>query len=150
MFGRSPTSAEGTSLKARQTRESRGTSGYRALELINERMGMFTNKADIWGMGCILYELMFRMKAFSTDFAALEYLHTQQPPAVPPGTFEIHATRQDEYQHLAVIVHSLLSLDPKNRPSATLLGHVFTALCVWMDAVFSIGYIAVRYWVRYR
>jgi serine/threonine protein kinase len=62
--------AEG-SKKAHTTRYSRGTPSYRAPELVKD--GVFSNKVDIWAMGCILYELIFSKKTFSSDNAVYHY-----------------------------------------------------------------------------
>ena len=50
---------------AQSTYWARGTPGYRAPELLNE--SRYTNKVDVWAMGCILYELVTGRKAFDTD-----------------------------------------------------------------------------------
>ena len=44
------------------TKYSRGTCSYRSPELLRE--GRFNNKADIWALGCIVYELFTANKAF--------------------------------------------------------------------------------------
>jgi len=62
---------EGRSSVALQTRYARGTPCYRAPELIENQE--FTYKVDIWAVGCILYELTFRKKAFEGDWAVLRY-----------------------------------------------------------------------------
>jgi serine/threonine protein kinase len=51
---------------------SRGTSGYRAPEVLREE-AIYTNKVDIWAVGCILYELAAGNKAFHEDWAVREY-----------------------------------------------------------------------------
>ena len=50
---------------AQTTYLARGTTGYRAPELLDE--SRYTNKVDIWAMGCILYEVVTGRKAFDTD-----------------------------------------------------------------------------------
>src|SRR5271155_1844761 len=62
---------EGTSQRSYTTHYSRGTSSYRAPELV--RSGAYNNKVDIWALGCILYEIVTLRKAFSTDNAVYEY-----------------------------------------------------------------------------
>jgi len=49
------------------TRMQRGTSGYRAPELI--QVALYTKKVDIWAFGCVTYELVTKRRAFVDDFA---------------------------------------------------------------------------------
>lgn len=69
---------EGTSKLAITTVYSKGTEGYRAPELLSEDP-KFSNKVDIWAMGCILYELVVRKKAFAGDQIFREF-------SFPPST----------------------------------------------------------------
>ena len=59
---------QGSSQRPRTTVYARGTSSYRAPELICGSSLKYTNKIDIWAVGCILYELVFRRKAFPNDY----------------------------------------------------------------------------------
>lgn len=43
----------------------------------------YTNKVDIWGMGCIFYELSFCKKAFLGDFAVLQYALSKAVLEIP-------------------------------------------------------------------
>jgi serine/threonine protein kinase len=54
-----------------QTENSRGTSGYRAPELVSD--AYFSTKVDIWALGCIAYEILTRTSAFSDDFEIYSY-----------------------------------------------------------------------------
>lgn len=63
---------EGTSSQFQISGLVRGTSGYRAPELLAEP-ATYTNKVDIWAMGCILHELAVARKAFINDQAVLDY-----------------------------------------------------------------------------
>jgi serine/threonine protein kinase len=50
-----------------------GTPGYRAPELINhEERKEYSEKLDVWAMGCIFYEVLFRERAFRDDYEAKE------------------------------------------------------------------------------
>jgi serine/threonine protein kinase len=99
----------------RTTRYSRGTPSFRAPELLHED-AKFNNKIDIWAMGCILYEIIFRKKAFSNDFAVLSYAHglpglgDLQIPDPPNLPFD--------WLSIETILRQTLAVDPKARPSA--------------------------------
>ena len=64
--------ADGTSKHFNTTRYSRGTACYRAPEIL-KNPAKYNNKADMWALGCIVYELSTREKAFPNDWAILEY-----------------------------------------------------------------------------
>jgi serine/threonine protein kinase len=71
-----------------ETQDGGGTPGYRAPELIDpdketDRI-LYDNKVDIWAIGCIFYELVFRMKVFRTDFEVQEYRMKGQSLQLPP------------------------------------------------------------------
>src|SRR6266496_4789611 len=65
--------AQGGSTRANTTVYARGTSRYHAPELIADGHKMYNNKADIWALGCILYELLTGSKAFENDLLVLDY-----------------------------------------------------------------------------
>ena len=65
--------AQGGSTRANTTVYARGTSGYRAPELIADDHRRYNNKVDIWALGCILYELLTGSKAFENDLLVLDY-----------------------------------------------------------------------------
>src|SRR5271170_657642 len=65
-------SCEATSKVPRTTRFARGTSSYRSPELIRP-FPTFTNKVDIWSVGCIFYELLTGNVAFYDDWAVERY-----------------------------------------------------------------------------
>jgi serine/threonine protein kinase len=84
---------DGTSKKAHTTQYSRGTCSYRAPELLKDTHPTFTNKVDIWALGCILYELVFLARAFPTDYAVIyyaqEFPHTLDIPRVSEIVAEV-------------------------------------------------------------
>ena len=55
------------------TVNSRGTASYRAPELLAPKAA-YTNKVDIWALGCITYELMNAIRAFHDDWAVMRYM----------------------------------------------------------------------------
>src|SRR5271170_4843764 len=70
---------EGTSRIQYTTRNSRGTEGYRAVEVLGiTELGFVTKASDIWALGCILHELAFKEKLFLRDFNVWDYASTQK------------------------------------------------------------------------
>lgn len=100
--------SEATSNRLVTSISARGKPCYRAPELLREKGG-YNNKADIWSLGCIGYELFTGQKAFRDDFHVFEYASARKPPKklinqlTPTGKYYI----QD-----------LLEIDPVKRPSA--------------------------------
>jgi len=101
--------SEGTSTGLRSSRYGRGKHCYRAPELVRESNMSFNNKADLWALGCILYELIANQKAFSDDYDVLRYARTPNLLQLGEG---------ETYQSLSTFyVPALLALDPMMRPS---------------------------------
>jgi len=77
---------EGTSRIKYTTRNSRGTQGYRAIELLRlGEDGFVTKASDVWALGCIFYELAYKAKAFSDDIEVWDYVYrTQKLKGVKP------------------------------------------------------------------
>jgi len=98
---------------------------YRAPELINEEVGEFTNKVDIWAMGCILYELAVGKKAFRSDWSVLELRQSRTK-----FTVMLDDTFDDEGKHyLSQHISSMLEIDPFSRPAASALVSDFCLHC---------------------
>lgn len=92
---------------------SRGTASYRAPELITHNAN-FTNKVDIWALGCILLELCESKRAFKSDWNVYEYAVAKKPPQVfVPGWPRVLQL------HLSENVQELLNLDWRQRPMAS-------------------------------
>jgi len=112
----------GNSISPRTTLYSNGTEGYRAPELLELDKCTFTNKVDIWAMGCLFYELIYCRKTFSTDWATHQY--ARRTPPVPltlefdmgrPGViFKSKLSRK----FVTEIVLDMLQIDPVARPAA--------------------------------
>lgn len=109
-----------------------GPSGYRAPELMDE-LSSFTNKSDIWALGCIIFELLTGVRAFTSDYAVMRYSNS--------GEVEIGNMRDavDRYlagfrldledgQWMSTRLVSTLSVDPTARPTASELKGVFHTL----------------------
>lgn len=105
------------------TEQSRGTPSYRAPELIAE-VSTFSNRVDIWGLGCILYELVARKKAFTDDWSIREYERRKLKLIVPLMYFVETEIRTP----LTNLIHEMLKIDPMARPSAQELYALFDIL----------------------
>jgi serine/threonine protein kinase len=122
--------AEGTSRRAMETVFARGTSSYRAPELVNpDGDKKFTNKVDIWAIGCILYELVCRKKAFNNDYRVLqhcmEHRYFKQEQVGIPIDFTEFVSDQATREFLSKIIHNMLQIDSSKRPAAKDLCELF-------------------------
>ena len=122
---------EGTARRAHTSAYARGTSGYRAPELVKDFH--YTNKVDIWALGCILYELVFRKKTFDNDMAVLSYALSKQELKIPAGPLGFHPSDQRELsvipspdKSLNSILSEMLALDPLKWPTAQRLCEIFS------------------------
>lgn len=105
------------------TEDARGTASYRAPELFSDSP-KFTKKADIWGLGCILYELAAREKAFAGDWDIFIYRTTMEAIRVPVGeSIELQAK-----PHLTNLIQEMLLVDADKRPTAQDLHAIFDIL----------------------
>lgn len=108
--------AQFTSKSARTTKYGRGSDNYLAPELLAEH-AVVTRKTDIWGLGCILYELAVGRTAFNGYGRIREFSASGQGLEIPVLPFQ-------KYHSIFVvdIIHELLEPDPARRPSAVELG----------------------------
>ena len=91
------------------TELGRGSSGYRAPELIGETSA-FNQKSDIWCLGCIFYELCTGKTVFQSDFEVFEFRSPENLsfPAVQYLSDEfIRLARQDWIDQLLRRNHEL-------------------------------------------
>ena len=115
--------AEGTSKKKWTTRYMRGTSSYRAPELIREQH--FTNKVDIFAFGCILFEAAFSEKAFRDDFYVDRYASGSD--LVYPTTPQ-SVRNENDVKEVKALIEMALDVDPSRRPKAQELHQTLFAL----------------------
>lgn len=105
----------GTSRHHRSTNQGRGTDGYRAPELHDDtHTGKYSynQKCDIWALGCILYELIFKVKPFKTDYEALS--SRKKPTRIP-----IHDIDSRSNFILSALIGSMLEIPTYLRPDVT-------------------------------
>lgn len=118
-FGLSSTA---TSKHSVITKYSRGTSSYRAPELLRFPPTV-TNKVDIWGIGCVLHELTTSKPAFREDYEVQKFdddtKSDLQIPAVLGTNFWQH--------HVSETIKELLHKDRQQRPSASTVHRIFTS-----------------------
>jgi len=102
---------EGTSV-SQHSEYGRGTSGYRAPELIGQEP-VFSNKVDIFALGCILFELVSHgRKAFTYDWEVFEYKSCRR---LPLAFHELDVVLKTEF---GTEMQEMLLLNWMERPSA--------------------------------
>ena len=109
------TASKATSIRLNTTRYSRGTTGYRAPEILVEVKPRYNNKVDIFSFGCIVYEIVTGQKLFVDDLDIREYSLTRRfssPVQWPEGQ------PQDRLHALEKLASSMLEIDPHMRPRA--------------------------------
>jgi tetratricopeptide (TPR) repeat protein len=99
--------SKGASSRAVPSIYARGTSGYRAPELLDNKE--FTNKVDIWALGCVLCELVTAEPAF-TDDLAVRSNDTSRVQILVPNLPETPSA------HLIKLLHEMLQREPQKRP----------------------------------
>lgn len=104
---------------------------YRAPELIKEH-SKYTNKVDIFALGCILFELITGgKKAFAHDFIIREYSLSASKLNIP-----IVGMNVDSVSAVADLINNMLAKDASERPSARDLSIHFTK-----SRALSVGYV---------
>ena len=117
-----------------------GSSGYRAPELMDSGRKRYTNKVDIWSMGCILYELATGRRAFEDDWEVLQYRYSgKSKNIVLEETFDSHSS-----ETIANYVLEMLQIASSARPSASALSrHFFIQLFPGVHLSSAVLYSAV-------
>lgn len=118
---------DGTSERAHTTRYARGTAGYRAPELLQAAKHQFTNKVDIWAIGCILFELASRRKAFADDFTIALYIQSNGQTLKLPSTSDTLLT-EDRRTFVSNMIFAMLEINERRRPRAE---DIHTAFVSW-------------------
>jgi hypothetical protein len=107
---------EGSSRKALTSKTSRGTNCYRAPELLIDTDPRYTNKVDMWAVGCILYELVFRGRAFREDYYIYKYAESSRKFQLELTAEVVPDARKRDF--LAKVICELLDVEPQRRPRA--------------------------------
>ena len=118
-------SSEATSGHAVTSRYARGTAGYRAPELLKED-ALYTNKVDIWALGCILVESATGERPFPSDYAIQTY-SSEKTSIEMPQMSRVSPTFQP---HLREMTGELLHWNPAERPRASTLVSLFQSYLI--------------------
>ena len=139
-FGLSSTA---TSKQAIPSRFARGTPSYRAPELLRE-IAEFTNKVDLWALGCILYELVALKKAFHGDWEVHQYNNPDSVLSIP-----VLSSSEFLQHHLSESISELLHREPKFRPTASIASRLFSSYCKILDLGATQVFIENQYYPSY-
>lgn len=122
MVGDFGLTTDGTSKAALSTALGRGTSGYRAPEIVKE-FSTYNNKVDIFALACILYELLSEgKKLFSSDFQVLQWALTVPVKLIAP---DLSAVESGHDHSVKSVLRWMGSIDPSERPTAFELQRMF-------------------------
>jgi serine/threonine protein kinase len=103
-----------TSDRLRTTEYQRGTSGYRAPEVLTQ--SRYNQKSDIFALGCIMYEVITGRKLFESDWNIHEY-STGERKSILPGPWP-PVPRESVSYKLGELAEMLVSAYEGDRPSA--------------------------------
>ena len=109
--------AEFTSKSARTTKYARGSENYLPPELLAEH-AVVTKKTDIWGLGCILFELVTGKASFNGYGSIREYAFSERSFKIPDLPYNKYSC-----VFIADTIHTLLAVDPTERPDAMNVRH---------------------------
>jgi serine/threonine protein kinase len=110
-------SATATSNRAHSTEYRRGTASYRAPEVWRHE---FTNKVDIWSLGCVLHELATSKTAFEHDWAVHKFYETKDETLLIP----VQSSSDFLQHHVSETIRELLNRDPLQRPRASTVSNL--------------------------
>ena len=91
----------------------RDTESYRAPEILTNQKS--NNRADIFALGCIIFEIITSQKLFSSDWEVGEY--TRKGDSIFPERWSF-ATPGSRLYNLGHLTSTMLSIDPTQRPNA--------------------------------
>jgi Protein kinase domain len=118
---------EGTEDVPRTTVYSAGTECYRAPELLRGEKRTFTSKVDIWALGCIFFELLFRQTPFSSDWAAEHFSLIHHALDIPMREGD-RIWNEISVEKVRECLGRMLHPEPDARPPATRIRIEFDAI----------------------
>ena len=103
-----------TSKRFNTSNERRGTETYRAPEVIHP--GYFNNKADLFAVGCIIFEIVTGNNLFKSDWEISEY--ARKKDSILSNRWPV-APIESRLHRLGDLCTELLSIEPQFRPGAS-------------------------------
>src|SRR5271156_3782755 len=114
----------------------RGTEGYRSPELLKDERPQYSNRSDIWALGCILHELATGRRVFQYDLQTALYYDPQGPlPELPMLISYENKAWQDL---ISYCLRQFLSKESDERPNAGLASRrlaLVAIYCTFLDSV---------------
>jgi len=105
-----------------------GTEGYRSPELLSDDPS-FTNKSDIWALGCVVFELVSGTSLFRSDFHTREYAISGSAKGDMRVAIDRYVSgfdlNSEDRDWMSMRLVSTVSSDPTARPTASELKSVF-------------------------
>lgn len=130
--------ADATSKRGRTTKCKSGTPSYRAPEILQE--SSYTNKVDIWALGCIFYEIICDEKAFNEEWKIYEASEMNTTPKI-----SLSSVSSFFNTHLSACLDELLAIDWLLRPSASTAHALFHAYCKLLHTSITREFNHVRF-----
>jgi serine/threonine protein kinase len=97
--------------------------GYCAPELLRQR-ARYSEKVDIWALGCVAHEIVARRLAFQTDWEIYNYTQKREITIVPP-----HCSSEGPAGlTFRRIICDMLQVESTERPSAKSLHQKFSSM----------------------
>jgi serine/threonine protein kinase len=88
----------------------------------------YTNKVDIWAIGCILYEIIFKKQAFSGDGPVLQYSFSYNSTGtLMTLPFENNTIPNATKSFISKVILNTLDIEPTRRPGADQLHQKFNS-----------------------
>lgn len=128
-------SAEATSQHPQTTLFATGTPSYRAPELLVEDP-KYTNKVDLWALGCILFELTTGKKAFAGDWAVHEYRISPYERLPTDILLTLSILPDVLNEHICGILNQLLDKNWKRRPRSAETSRTFHFYGILLSSLF--------------
>ena len=123
----------GSSKNSFSTLYSRGTPGYRAPELL-AISAHYSQKSDIWALGCIVYQVCTGTKAFEDDWAVRDYGFAGEE-VLRYKTLFLSDKEDVASSVMGGMIRAMLAIKPSARPTAKVLEDSINEMCYRSNSV---------------